>query len=197
MSNPAAELASVLQSASIKHHPDPAHDLNPSTAASQKRPVSPTTSISSSSNSIPYSILKPIPRSTNFPPLPDLRFEQSYLASLQGVDSYWRIGWITTRDQVLSPLIQGTVYSLAWSAWKHWNRGAAFSGQSVGARVRKWWWKVNNWEIPSESRMGDKQLAEHVGDVSISLPRRVEASWLTALVLYNAARYRKWRLIQI
>ena len=148
MSNPAVEIASTIQSASIKHHPDPAHDLNPSTTASKKRPVSPTTSISSSSDSIPYSAIKPIPRRSNLPPLPDLRFEQSYLASLQGSDTWWRIAWITGRDQVLLPLVQGAVYALAICGWRHWNRGAAFSGQSAGARLRKWWWRFNNWELP-------------------------------------------------
>lgn len=139
MSSAITEIASTIQAASIKHHPDPAHDLNPSTAASQKRPVSPTISISSSENSIPSSALKPIPRRSNLPPLPDLRFEQSYLASLQGAETWWRIAWITSRDQVLLPLIQGTVWTLALSGWRFWNKGAAFSGQSAGARLRKWW----------------------------------------------------------
>ena len=152
MPDPAIDIASALQSASIKRHPDPEHDLNPSTAASQKRPVSPTTSISSSSDSIPESVIKPVPRRANLPPLPDFRFEQSYLASLQGADTWWKVAWITGRDHVLFPLAQGTLWTLALGGWKYWNRGAAFSGQSVGARVRKWWWKVNNWEIPSEAK---------------------------------------------
>ena len=33
------EIASTLQTASINRHPDPRHDLNPSTAASAKQPV--------------------------------------------------------------------------------------------------------------------------------------------------------------
>lgn len=165
MSNPAVDLASTIQSASIKHHPDPAHDLNPSTTASQKRPVSPATSIASSDNSIPLSAIKPIPRRPNLPPLPDLRFEQSYLASLQGAETWWRIAWITGRDQVILPLIQGTLWTLALSGWRYWNRGAAFSGQSMGTKVRNWWWNVNNWEIPHESGLKNKNLAEGVGEV--------------------------------
>lgn len=105
MSAPVIDIASAIQSASIKQHPDPAHDLNPSTTASTKKPVSPTTSISSKADSIPESAVKPIPRRTNLPPLPDMRFEQSYLASLQGAESWWRIAWITGRDQVL-PFLQ-------------------------------------------------------------------------------------------
>lgn len=100
MANQAIDIASTIQSASIKQHPSLAHDLNPSTAASTKRPVSPTISISSDAESIPESALKSVPRRVNLPPLPDLRFEQSYLASLKGVESKWAIAWITMRDQV-------------------------------------------------------------------------------------------------
>lgn len=32
--------------------------------------------------------------------LPDLRFEHSYLASIAGAASYWRVAYITMRDQV-------------------------------------------------------------------------------------------------
>lgn len=105
MSSAPMNIASAIQSASIKRHPSPHHDLNPSTAASSKQPVEPAspTSVSSDANSIPESALKPTPRRANLPPLPDMRFEQSYLASLQGAESYWTIAWITGRDHVLQP----------------------------------------------------------------------------------------------
>lgn len=93
-------IASTVQSASLNRHPDPDYDLNPSTAASSKQPISPTISMSSSDNSIPYSTLKPIPRRSNLPPLPDLRFEQSYLASLRNVEGWTGMLWVTGRDQV-------------------------------------------------------------------------------------------------
>ncbi|MCJ1341915.1 hypothetical protein MMC31_000093 [Peltigera leucophlebia] len=93
-------IASTIQSASLNRHPDPVHDLNPSTAASSKQPLSPTISVSSGDNSIPYSTLKPIPRRSNLPPLPDLRFEQSYLASLRNVEGWTGVLWVTGRDQV-------------------------------------------------------------------------------------------------
>lgn len=95
-------IASTIQSASLNRHPDPVHDLNPSTAASSKQPISPTISVSSGDNSIPYSTLKPIPRRSNIPPLPDLRFEQSYLASLRNVEGWTGVLWVTGRDQVCS-----------------------------------------------------------------------------------------------
>jgi hypothetical protein len=39
MENAAIELAETIQTASIKHDPSPEHDINPSTAASRKEPV--------------------------------------------------------------------------------------------------------------------------------------------------------------
>ena len=70
----------------------------------QKQPT--TTTAPSESPSIPSDIVdagrmvKPTSRRHNLPPLPDLRFEQSYLASLKGADTWGRIAWITARDQV-------------------------------------------------------------------------------------------------
>jgi hypothetical protein len=113
------QIAETIQTASIKRSPSPAHDLNPSTAASQKEPVQysrrPPVSDSSieryaydeddaidedDEEDIPYSVLKPKPRRPSFGPLPDLRFEQSYLASIAGADSRWKVLYITARDQV-------------------------------------------------------------------------------------------------
>ncbi|CAO1603945.1 hypothetical protein XANCAGTX0491_007519 [Xanthoria calcicola] len=168
MSSAPIEIASAIQSASIKRHPSPHHDLNPSTAASSKQPVkpaSPTSSVSSNADSIPESVLKPTPRRANLPPLPDMRFEQSYLASLQGAESYWTIAWITGRDHVILPLVQGTLWTLVLSGWRYWNRGAQFQGASLGSKVRRWWWNVNHWEIPEETQ---ERVSEKVGEVSRS-----------------------------
>ena len=46
------------------------------------------------------SILKPRPRNTSFPPMPDLRFEQSYLHSIRDADRWWKVALITLKDQV-------------------------------------------------------------------------------------------------
>lgn len=115
------QIAETIQTASIKRHPSPSHDLNPSTSASEKEPVQlsqpshgPASEASldkyayddedgidaSEEEEIPYSVLKPIPRRQSFGPLPDLRFEQSYLASIAGADSIWKVLFITVRDQV-------------------------------------------------------------------------------------------------
>ncbi|TVY26141.1 Uncharacterized protein LHYA1_G004000 [Lachnellula hyalina] len=180
------QIAETIQTASINRHPSPDHDLNPSTTASQKQPVSisdPEPPASESSldkyayddeesideeddddDDIPYSVLKPVPRRLSFGPLPDLRFEQSYLASIAGAETNWRVAYITMRDQVLLPLIQGTVWSLALHGWRFWNRSAKLSGQGVGARVRRWWYKTNNWQMPKSLKSfgNDKKLAADV-----------------------------------
>jgi hypothetical protein len=163
--NPVAELASTLQSASIKRHPDPAIDLNPSTAASQKQPVrleeaSPPSSPRSDSDtaSSPSYRLRPVQRKNNLPPLPDLRFEQSYLASIQSAESWQMVAYITIKDQFVFPLLQGTIWTLGLLGWRAWNKGASFSGATVGGRIRRWWYGVNNWKLPEECRGGVKSV---------------------------------------
>ncbi|KAJ9632096.1 hypothetical protein H2203_000497 [Taxawa tesnikishii (nom. ined.)] len=100
------QIAETIQTASVKTNPSPAHDLNPSTAASYKQPVQfesspdPSDDLSDvEEDEIPLSVLRPTPRKPNLPPLPDLRFEQSYLASIQNADSWQKVGYITIRDQ--------------------------------------------------------------------------------------------------
>lgn len=59
---------------------------------------------------ISYDVIRPLPRRPSLPPLPDLRFEQSYLASIAGAETYWRIAYITTRDQVcILYYLEGTI----------------------------------------------------------------------------------------
>lgn len=104
------QLAETLQTASIKRHPSPSHDINPSTAASQKEPVRFESEadlddvLSDAENAdedeIPVSVLRPVPRKPQMPPLPDLRFEQSYLASIKNADTWQKVAFITLRDQV-------------------------------------------------------------------------------------------------
>jgi hypothetical protein len=177
-SNPAVELASTLQSASVKRHPSPHHDVNPSTAASSKVPGtatvhSPSSSLKSattSSGRIPSDIVdevSPRPRRSTLPPLPDLRFEQSYLASIKNADTWSKVAYITIRDQVMMPLTQGIVWNLVLFGWRNWNRGAKFSGQTLGSRVRRWWWNVNNWEPPKADlpKEAKRTIASEVEDV--------------------------------
>ena len=65
--------------------------------------------------------------------------------------------------QVLSPLLQGLVWSLAQHGWRYWNRSAQLNGSSVGAKIRRWWYRTNNWPVTDRE---DTKLAADVGDVS-------------------------------
>lgn len=102
------EIAATVQSASIDRHPDPIHDNAPATAAERRIPVSlsPVKGLDSADEyeeDIPYSVLRPMPRGHELPPLPDLRFEQSYLKSISKADTWWKVMLITARDQVSYP----------------------------------------------------------------------------------------------
>ncbi|KAJ5176940.1 uncharacterized protein N7482_002817 [Penicillium canariense] len=162
------EVAETIQSASIVSNPSAAHDINPATAASEKQPVvaAPASDAGSLSSDIvdPSRVIRPIRRRHTLPPLPDLRFEQSYLASLKDADTWGRVTWITVRDQVLLPLIQGTVWTLALAGWRFWNRSASLSGHTLGSRIRRWWYEVNNWKLPPLGWTKDSKLASQVED---------------------------------
>ncbi|CAF3440622.1 hypothetical protein SNK03_008245 [Fusarium graminearum] len=151
------ELAATIQAASIEHNPDAKLDTNPRTAADKRQPMTleqddGIDEDDDEEEDIPYSVLRPAPRHSNLPPLPDLRFEQSYLRSISKADTWWKVALITTRDQILMPLTQGLAYNLFLCGWQHWNRNAQLHGNTVGARVRRWWWGVNNWHIPTHRK---------------------------------------------
>ncbi|RBR03221.1 hypothetical protein FVER53590_08269 [Fusarium verticillioides] len=164
MDSAPTELAATIQAASIERHPDPALDTNPPTAADRRRPVTlehvkhehddGIDDEDEDEEDIPYSVLRPAPRHSHLPPLPDLRFEQSYLRSISKADTWWKVALITTRDQIIMPLTQGLVYNLFLCGWQHWNRNARLHGNTLGARVRRWWWEVNNWKIPTHHKRG-------------------------------------------
>jgi hypothetical protein len=100
------QMAETLQTAHINHSPSVEHDINPSTAASEKEPVRMEQSPSEDALSdidedeVPLSILRPAPRKPQMPPLPDLRFEQSYLSSIKDAKDWKVVTYITMRDQV-------------------------------------------------------------------------------------------------
>ena len=125
MSSIPTQVAEVIQTAHINREPSPRHDLNPSTAASTREPayIPPPSPPSKQrgiedntldeeidgdeeNEDIPLSVLvrprgaERRRRAPSFPPMPDLRFEQSYLHSIAGAQSWGRVAWITVRDQV-------------------------------------------------------------------------------------------------
>lgn len=71
-----------------------------------------------------------------------------------------------TEYQVLLPLGQGMLWTLALSGWRYWNRSSQLKGASVGAKVRRWWWNVNNWEIPDQ-KDGARKTAEGLKEVRV------------------------------
>ncbi|KAI1417718.1 DUF1770-domain-containing protein [Hypoxylon sp. FL1857] len=171
------QIAETIQTAHIQRDPSPRHDLNPSSSISEKHPVRLHETSKRSQHhrrrhdtiddiddyvddleeeddddEIPISVLRPRPRAKSFPPMPDLRFEQSYLHSISKADTWWKVAWITVRDQMMMPFAQGVLYNLAICGWHHWNRSARISGNSVGARLRRWWYGVNNWPLPAGAR---------------------------------------------
>ena len=94
------------ETAHINRHPSAKHDLAPSTAADKKERVEldPDADLDDASavgeDEVPTSILRPIQRRPVMPPLPDLRFEQSYLASIKDAKDWRFVTYITVRDQV-------------------------------------------------------------------------------------------------
>lgn len=157
----AIQIAETIQTAHINKQPSVEHDVNPSTAASKREPVKlealPSDDALSDiedaeEDEIPVSLLRPTPRRPQMPPIPDLRFEQSYLASIKDAKDWKMVTFITVRDQVMMPLVQGLAWTLIVAGWKHFNTATKFSGQTAGARLRRWWWGVNNWSLPSEKR---------------------------------------------
>ncbi|OAA33115.1 hypothetical protein AAL_00580 [Moelleriella libera RCEF 2490] len=160
----AAEVAETIQAGHIRHHPDIYVDGAPSTAADQKERVtveSPHLGDDDllhdleDEDDIPYSVLRPVPKThSNLPPLPDLRFEQSYLRSIAKADTWWKVMLVTVRDQIMMPLAQGVVYNLLICGWQHWNQNAKLHGNTVGSRFRRWWYGVNNWSIPKRNNTG-------------------------------------------
>ncbi|KKP05231.1 hypothetical protein THAR02_02683 [Trichoderma harzianum] len=98
------ELGSTIQAGHIRRHPDPRQDIAPSTAADKRQLVDFHSArrgdIDNDDDDIPYSVLRPPKKHYNLPPLPDLRFEQSYLHSIASADTWWKVLLITARDQV-------------------------------------------------------------------------------------------------
>jgi hypothetical protein len=50
------------------------------------------------------------------------------------------------------PFAQGIVYNLVLVGWQFWNKNAQLHGNTLGVRVRRWWYGVNNWPIPGDKK---------------------------------------------
>lgn len=67
--------------------------------------------------------------------------------------------------KIIFPFLQGTIWTLALIGWRHWNRSASLSGQTLGSRIRRWWYGVNNWRLPPIST-SQQHAAQHVSNSS-------------------------------
>lgn len=132
MSSLPSEIAGTIQAGHIARHPDPLFDNAPATAADTREPISIHNLRQHQTNhseykgqdidvdieeddddddtDVPYSVLRPASRTQGLPPLPDLRFEQSYLHSISKADKWWKVALITLRDQVCCPLAAASIY---------------------------------------------------------------------------------------
>ena len=102
------QIAETVQTAHINREPSPSHDIAPSTAADKREPIrleEPKAGGEADGDveDTPYSTIRPRRRSAHLPPLPDLRFEQSYLHSIANANTWWAVAWVTARDQVCTP----------------------------------------------------------------------------------------------
>lgn len=67
------------------------------------------------------------------PPIPDLRFEESYLTGIAAANGvWWKILLITVKDQMILPLLQGLGYNLLLIGWWRWNSRVMWGGKGVG-----------------------------------------------------------------
>jgi hypothetical protein len=154
----------AVQDSHIIRNPSPTRDIAPSTSADQRpitviRDALPSIQFSSSSNLHMLSQLRadadedtvsevsledsthdisPKPRRPQLPPIPDLRFEQSYLKQLEAAKgSVMWIIIITIREQVLFPGVQGFLWALAMSGIRSLRTRQAESGQEWGGWIRE------------------------------------------------------------
>jgi hypothetical protein len=69
------------------------------------------------------------------------------LPEIQSMDVFQST--IADVEQVIICFAQGVLWQLILNGWRHWNKSAKFSGKNVGSKIRRWWWGVNGWAIPT------------------------------------------------
>ena len=102
-------IAETIQTAHLERAPNAKLDNAPETSFDTKQTVhfeadsSEDVDSNVDGDEVPLSLLRPAPRRPQMPPLPDLRFEQSYLHSIKHAEGWHGIAYITVRDQVYHP----------------------------------------------------------------------------------------------
>lgn len=86
-------------------------------------------------------VVKPVPQVR---PPPDLRFEESYLRAISAAEGkWWKIAYITVRDQVFMPLVQGTIWSFLLLSASSMRARSGGSGRYYGSSIVRWWRSIN------------------------------------------------------
>ncbi|KAG5360739.1 hypothetical protein CJU89_3826 [Yarrowia sp. B02] len=89
-------------------------------------------------------VVKPVKPAPQVRPPPDLRFEESYLRAISAADGkWWKIAYITVRDQVFMPLIQGTIWSFLLLSASSLRARSSGSGRYYGSSFVRWWRSIN------------------------------------------------------
>lgn len=129
--------------------------------------ATPSVRTSSSSSISSYTALpqRGVSKAPTPPPIPDLRFEQTYRRSIADADTWWKVVLITIKDQLTFPLIQGLLWNMVLVGVKSWRIGAAQSGNTWGSKLNmnefesigvltsdleklsNWWAQVNDNKI--------------------------------------------------
>ncbi|KAH9967805.1 hypothetical protein BJV74DRAFT_277221 [Russula compacta] len=91
-----------------------------------------------------------MPKRLRPPAIPDLRFEPTYLAKLAAASPGWQsVVWITVRDQVISPLLQGAIWGTvsvfiqpllrSFTGWRSQSRAPRYPKEgSAAGWLRQW-----------------------------------------------------------
>ena len=87
-----------------------------------------------------------------------VHYHQGSGMSISPVELRYIVGalLVLTLFKIFMPLIQGMAWTLIVAGWRHWNTATKFSGQTTGAKIRRWWWNVNNWSIPMNGKQSFK-----------------------------------------
>ncbi|ORY86107.1 hypothetical protein BCR37DRAFT_390903 [Protomyces lactucae-debilis] len=79
----------------------------------------------------------PKPVLFNGTPIPDLRFEQTYLTALNRTDwSHWSVFRVTLVDFLLWPMLQGAVWALALNGFRYLRTSSNSQGKAFGLVIK-------------------------------------------------------------
>ena len=130
------EAAKSIQDVHINQSPE-LEDITPAVDASAHELLN--NEVTEPSRSTPSAHHRRRHHGPALPPIPDLRFEPSYLAGLTRAQGSWnKAAWLTIRDQVIYPGLQGFGVALATIAFRSLILRQKESGTAWGLYIRDW-----------------------------------------------------------